>query len=384
MRPFERVRVIDLTHVLAGPYCAYQLGLLGAEVVKVERPGAPDVARRRGAAPALNAVGMGLNYQVQGANKRAVALDLAMDDGRDAFLRLVDRADVLIVNLHPGAMGRLGLGLDTLRARNPKLIHCTISGYGDVGPHNGRGAYDNVIQAASGMMAQTGGSGAPVKTGASVIDYATGMSAAFAIAAALLQRVQTGVGQAIDCAMLDCALSTMAPEIAAERWSGTRMAMTREAGLGTYATADGLLMLGAFNPVQNRRLWGYLGHPDFATIADWEGLWTSADAMRDALARVFMTKSATQWEIELNEIGVPAQRVATLCEAVDSERRMARGFLSVSAGVTVPLAPFRFATGGPRIDTPAPACGEHTREMLVELGFPVNRIESMIAAGAAA
>ncbi len=381
MRPFNGITVIDLTHVLAGPYCAYQLALLGADVVKVESPDTPDVARGRGRARPLNAAGLGLNYQVQGSNKRAIALDLAARDGREAFLRLVDHADVLVVNLRPGAMERLDLATTALRVRNPRLIVCTISGYGDATPLSSRSAYDNIIQAASGMMSQTGGIGSPVKTAASVVDYATGMSAAFAIAAAVLQRTQTGVGQSIDCAMLDVALSMMAPEIAGTRWHSDEGATPPEAGLATYPTADGLLMLGAFNPRQNQRLWKHLGHEGFAALNDWEQLWTAADAMRVELAIRFREKSARAWELELNDIGVPAQRVATLGEAIDNVDVGERGFLTNVGNVTVPLAPFRFAKDGPRIDSPPPSVGADTRNVLEELGFAPGEIDAMFVAG---
>ena len=221
MTAFEAVRVLDLTHVLAGPFCTYQLALLGADVIKIEAPYSPDCARRRGPVAALNAAGQGINYQVQGANKRALAIDLATPEGNKVFRRLAETADVVVENYRRGALDALGLDAATLVAANPTLIHCSISGFGAVGAWGDLNAYDNVIQAASGMMVQTGGAGPPVKTGASVIDYTTGMAAAFAIAAALHERTRTGRGQIIDVAMLDTALTLMAPEVSAASYTGS-------------------------------------------------------------------------------------------------------------------------------------------------------------------
>ena len=203
-RPFEGIRIIDATHVLAGPFAAYQLALLGADVVKVEHPEEPDQSRGTGPDLALNRGGMGVYALTQNANKRAVTLDLRKEGGKEVMRRLLAGADVLVENYRPGAFEALGFGPEAVAALNPRLIYCSISAFGHTGPRSGQTAYDHVIQATSGVMAATGTPEAnPIKFGAPVIDYATGTMGAFALATALFQRERTGRGQRIDLAMLD-------------------------------------------------------------------------------------------------------------------------------------------------------------------------------------
>jgi crotonobetainyl-CoA:carnitine CoA-transferase CaiB-like acyl-CoA transferase len=388
-RPFHGIRVLDLTHVLAGPFCAYQLALLGADVVKIEPPQMPDTARGRGPDDALNAAGLGINYLVQGSNKRSLALDLASEEGRAVLLDLVDGADVLVENYRAGALEALGLGAEALCARNPRLIHCSITGFARGHEREAVNAYDNVIQAASGVMARTTGrAGEPVKSGASFIDYATGYAAAFAISAALFQRQASGEGQVIDCAMFDTALTLMAPEAAAALYEGPVQSRPKEAGLGTYETADGLLMLGAFNTRQNKRLWEALGRPDFAALDGWPALWGAAQAMREALVPIMLTRTAAEWEDYFHAIGIPAERVRTLDEAARLPHLRERGFfhqldaaLPGAAPVAIPLAPFSFATAGPAIDRPPPRLGEHSAEILAETGRAPAEVEALKARG---
>uniref|UniRef100_A0A9E8CN02 CoA transferase n=1 Tax=Bosea sp. NBC_00436 TaxID=2969620 RepID=A0A9E8CN02_9HYPH len=375
-RPFHGIRVLDLTHVLAGPFCAYQLAMLGADVIKIEPPHMPDTARGRGPNDVLNAAGLGINYLVQGSNKRSLALDLATEDGRAILLDLAEGADVLVENYRAGALAALGLGPEVLQARNPRLVYCSITGFARGHEREAVNAYDNVIQAASGVMARTiGRAGEPVKSGASFIDYATGYAAAFAISAALFQRQASGVGQVIDCSMFETALTLMSPEAAAALYEGPVQPRPKEAGLGTYETAEGLLMLGAFNARQNRRLWKALGRADFASLEGWPQLWDAAQAMREALIPIMRTRTAVEWEDYLHGIGVPAERVRTLDEAVQMPHLGERGFFHALepgepgvAPVSVPLAPFSFAAAGPAIDRPPPRLGEHSAEILGEIG----------------
>jgi crotonobetainyl-CoA:carnitine CoA-transferase CaiB-like acyl-CoA transferase len=384
-RPFAGVRVLDLTHVLAGPFCAYQLAVLGADVIKIEPPGEPDCARGRGPDAALNRAGRGLNFQVQGGNKRALALDLKAERGRAILLRLAASADVFLENYRVGALAALGLGDEALAGANPGLIRCSLTGFGQEGPRAGVNAYDNVIQAASGVMARTGtAASGPLKTGAAFVDYATGWSAAFAIAAALFQRQRDGKGQRIDCAMLDAALTMLGPEIAAELAGGAPK--RDEAGLGCYATAGGLLMLGAFTPRQNARLWAALGRADFAALDSWEALWSHAGAMRAALAERLRERTADGWMELFREIGVPAERVRGLDEAARDPQLAHRALLGRAAPgePTVPVAAFRFAHDGPLLDRPAPAVGEHSDEILGELGLAAAEIAALRADGVVA
>lgn len=378
-RPFEGLRVLDATHVLAGPFCTYQLAVLGADVVKIEAPGHPDCARWRGPDAARNAAARGLTHEVQGGNKRALALDLADARGRAILLRLVARADVFVENYRAGALAALGLTDDALRSANPALIVCSITGYGQEGPRAGTRAYDNLLQAASGVMARTGS-----RTAAAFVDYASGWSAAFAIAAALFARSRDGRGQRIDCAMYDCALTMMSPELAATL-AGTPVARD-EAGLGCYETADGALMLGAFTPAQNRRLWEALGHPDFAALASWEELWAHASAMRSVLRERLRERGADDWVARFRTLGVPAERVRSLDEAARDPQLAHRALLDRAdeSSPVVPVAAFRFAHDGPRLDTRAPAVGEHSDAILREAGVTAAEIAALRAAGVVA
>src|SRR6187402_2669404 len=214
MRPFEGIRVIDVTHVLAGPFAAYQLAILGADVIKVEHPDDPDQSRGAGTDKELNRRNMGTAFLTQASNKRSITLDLKQARDRDILKKLVATADVFVENYRPGAFDALGLGYDSLAAINPRLIYASFSAFGQSGPRGVQTAYDHVIQATSGIMAMTGTPEVnPVKFGSPAVDYATGMTGAFALSAALFQRERTGKGQRIDMAMLDVAMTLMSSHL---------------------------------------------------------------------------------------------------------------------------------------------------------------------------
>ena len=214
MRPFEGIRVIDVTHVLAGPFAAYQLAVLGADVIKVDDPNDPDQSRSSGTDKELNHRQMGTGFLTQASNKRSITLDLKTEHGREMLKRLVATADVFVENYRPGAFEALGLGYEDLSKINPRLIYASFSAFGQQGPRGTQTAYDHVIQATSGIMAMTGTKDVhPIKFGSPAIDYATGMTGAFALSAALFQREKTGKGQRIDMAMLDVAMILMSSHL---------------------------------------------------------------------------------------------------------------------------------------------------------------------------
>lgn len=335
--PLKGIRVLDLTQVFAGPYCTYQLALLGAQVIKVEPPGG-ELTRYGGALPELSKQGLGLSFCTQNAQKHCVELDLKDPQQLAEVLSLATEADVFVQNFRPGVARRLGLGEDVLAEINPRLVYCSISAYGEVGPIGHRPAYDHVVQAMSGIMCTTGTDAmGPVKVGAPYIDYATGLNAAFAVMAGLRQRDLSGEFQLIDVAMLDTAMTMMANNLVTVATTGDDLpklgneAASRAPSSGCFATQDGsLLMLAANNERQFRDLCAVLGHPEWANDSRWANP-MSRSANQEALRRLFeqefLLQPAAQWEAQLDKVGVPASRVRQLSETLAEGQLQARGML---------------------------------------------------------
>jgi crotonobetainyl-CoA:carnitine CoA-transferase CaiB-like acyl-CoA transferase len=379
MRPFEGIRVIDVTHVLAGPFAAYQLAVLGADVIKVEHPDDPDQSRGAGTDKELNRCNMGTAFLTQASNKRSITLDLKLEQDRETLKKLVATADVFVENYRPGAFEALGLGYAALSAINPRLIYASFSAFGQSGPRGPQTAYDHVIQATSGIMAMTGTKEVnPIKFGSPAVDYATGMTGAFALSAALFQRERTGKGQRIDMAMLDVAMILMSSHLTGYLRNGVHPKPNGNrhphATNGAFATKDGLVMLGASNLRQQRRLWTLLGRPDMIKRSNDE---RDADHAREiaVLEEIMRTRSADEWEAFLQAHHVPAARVRTMGEALADPHLASRGIVhrhAAAAGIegsfAVPLAAFTFAHSGPQIDSSPPTLGQHNDEILKELG----------------
>ena len=378
-RPFEGIRVLDATHVLAGPFATYQLAVLGADVIKVEHPREPDQSRGTGTDEALNRINMGTSFLTQASNKRSITLDLKAESDREILKRLVATADAFVENYRPGAFEALGLGYDVLSAINPRLIYASFSAFGQQGPRSRQTAYDHVIQATSGIMAMTGTEEVnPVKLGSPAIDYATGVTGAFALASALFQRERTGCGQRIDMAMLDVAMILMSSHLTGYLRNGVHPKphgnKHPHATNSAYATKSGLLMLGASNLRQQRRLWTVLHRPDMIKRSNEE---REQDHDREAavLTEILETRTAEEWEEFLQARHIPAGRVRSMGEALKDPQLSDRRVIhrhdrvdGIEGGIGVPAAAFTFAHGGPQIDTPPPRLGQHNEELLSELG----------------
>ena len=336
-RPLSGIRVLDLTNVLAGPYCGYQLMLLGAEVVKVEVPGQGDLARHLGPDAELNRSGIGASFLAQNAGKKSVEIDLKDASGRAAFEEMVRGADVLLENFRAGVLGRLGFGWPRLRELNPRLVYCAISGFGQTGPMSQAPAYDQIIQGLSGMMSITGTQEtAPQRVGFPVCDTVGGLTAALHICAALAGRARTGRGTFLDVSMLESAVSAMGWAVSNYLVSGvppepmgTQNATA--APSGTFEAADGPLNIAANRQQQFETLCDLLGRPELLTdprFADREQRKAHRDELTGELNAALRRRTAGEWEEILGPAGVPAARVATVPQAVGLDQLDHRGFFT--------------------------------------------------------
>jgi crotonobetainyl-CoA:carnitine CoA-transferase CaiB-like acyl-CoA transferase len=379
----EGIRVLDLTNVLAGPYCAYQLALLGADVIKVESPGGGDLARQLGASPDLNRAHMGASFLAQNAGKRSVVLNLKKDDDRERFLDLVASADALVENFRPGVMDRLGLGYASLKAVQPKLVYCAISGFGQTGPMRGNPAYDQIIQGLSGIMSITGTpETAPLRVGYPVADTLGGLVGAFAIAAALVRQKASGEGAFLDVSMLECTLSALGWPVSNYLTAGLDPRpmgndnMTA-APSGSFRTGEGLVNIAANKQEQFVTLVSLIGRPELADdprFAEREARKINRAALTALIEAALASRPAAEWERMLNEAGVPAGRVLTipqvLAEPQVTERDVTTRFDDVP-GTSGPLTVLRggFMVDGeaPLPKAPPPSLGEHMAEVFADL-----------------
>ncbi len=371
--PLAGIRILDLTHVLAGPYATGQLALMGADVIRVERPGSDDFVRRHGGTQEMKAAGLGASFLSQNSGKRSVVLDLKDPDQRARLLDLAETADVMVENFRPGVVERLGVGFDDIRARRGDIIYASLNGYGAEGPLSDRPAYDHILQGISGLMAMTGDPGSgPMRVGLPIVDYVAGQALVAALLAALLQRARKpGDAQRISVSMLDAMTSFMGAYAIHHETTGQLRGLEGNRAFadtpfsGRFDTADGALVVTANTPAQARRLCAALGRPDLADGQD-------EAVISDALNAIFLTRDAQGWEDILSDASVPAARVRTLAEALDHPHMAnSAAWLPLPVpqlGMTVraPALPFRAAWAPTRLD-PVPTSGQHTEEVLARL-----------------
>jgi formyl-CoA transferase len=389
------VRVLDLTNVLAGPFATLHLALLGAEVIKIENPAEGDLARKLGIAPELNRRLMGTSFLAQNANKKSVTLNTKAAEGRDVFLRLVDTADVVVENFRPGVMDRLGIGYRVLAERNPRLVYCAISGFGQTGPDALKPAYDQIIQGLSGVMAINGDERLnPLRCGFPICDTVGGLNAAFAIMAALYHRERTGEGQLVDIAMLD-SIMPLAGWVAANLLIGGQQPVPMgndnftAAPSGTFRTLDGHVNIAANKQEQWESLCDVMGLPELLTDPRFQRR-DVRKANRKALTPLLEAKLAerptAEWVDRLNARDIPSGAIlgleAALTQPQVAHRQSLRDVAIEGLG-TYPLFGLtaRFARTPGAITAPPPRLGADTDAVLEELGVSAEERATLKAKG---
>ena len=380
------LKVLDCTHVIAGAYCSLVLADLGADVIKIEPPTGESTRGLRG--------GGFRAYDFVNRNKRAIALDLTTEAGAAALRRLAETADVFVENYRPGALDRMGLGYDGLAKINPRLVYCSVSGFGLDGPYRERGGFDLIAQAMSGMMSFVGerGSDQPCSTAVPVSDLNAGLFGAIGILAALQSRAVSGKGQHVESSLLESAMAYTIWETGMfltagdlPKRSGTRHRLA--APYEALKTADGHMVVG----VNNQRLWKrFCEALDDPTLAEEAGFdspgarMKNRDALQARLEAILARDTSANWVLKLEAKGVPAGPLNDLAQAWDDPQIKARGLLTEVDGRRFVRTPIKLHETPVALTRGPAEVGEHTREVLAEAGFPSDDIEALIAEGAAA
>jgi crotonobetainyl-CoA:carnitine CoA-transferase CaiB-like acyl-CoA transferase len=391
MTALDGVRVLDLTTQLSGPYCAMILGDLGADVVKIERPGVGDDARAT--SPQIN--GESANFMTYNRNKRSVTLDLKHPEGRAIALRLAEHADVVLENFKPGTAARLGIGYDDVRAVNRRAIYGSISGFGQTGPYRERGGFDRIAQGMSGVMSINGEEGGPpLPLPIPISDIGTGMFAAIGVLAALAARARTGEGQHVDTSLLETPIAWSIYEAASYFATGQvpeRLGPGHRAGAPyqAFRTKDRWLNLGGGSPRFWPRICELLGVPELADDPRFKAL---ADRVKNRkelevlLEARIMTDTTAAWLERFEAAGIPAGPILTYDEVFADPQVLHREMVvpveHPTAGRTRVLGiPVKLSATPGRIRRPAPTLGQHTDEVLGELGLSASEIARLRAKG---
>ena len=397
--PLSGVKVLDLTTVLAGPFAAYQLGLLGADIIKVEEPGHGDVARELGSDAELRDAQMGTSFLAQNAGKRSVTVNLKTKGGREVLGRLISAADVLIENMRPGVLARLGFPWPRIHEINSRLVYCALSGFGQSGPLAGRPAYDQIIQGLAGMADVTGyPDGGPVRVGFPICDTLGGLAAALAVCAALNRRNHDGEGSFLDVSMLETAMTAMGWVVSDYLIGGRPPGRAgnenvTSAPSGTFRTADGQLNIAANTQAQFEAICRVCDRPDLLADARFRGREDRKqhrDELRAELEQTLLARPAAHWEAAFATAGIPAGRVLTVTEALEQEQVRQRDIRHV---IGVPGIPpdrsVEILGSGIHVNerslaprSSPPTLGQHTSDVLEELGYTVAEIADLRCTGA--
>lgn len=395
-RPLDGIRVADFSHVMAGPYASHLLRQLGAEVIKIEAPGRGDALRTYGKDRRYD--GMSPAFIGVNAGKKSVVLDLKQPLAQEAARRLISRSDVVLENFRPGVMARFGLDYESARALQPRIVYCSVSGYGQSGPRRDWPAIDNIVQATSGMMMLGGHEGdAPQRIGFPVVDTLTGQTAAFAIVAALFKRERTGVGEFIDVAMFDASLAFMTSAVVPFLVTGRPLERTGNTGYSGQPTA------GVFTSADGRKVsLGVVQQPQFEALAKQLGCerWLTdprfktpdlrmqhARELHDEVQAAISREPADSLERRLSAAGVPCGLVRNVAEAISlpglEDRRLISRLhipgLPEREDVAIVNAGFLFGDEPPEVDEPPPQLGQHTTEVLEWLGFSAEERRTLSA-----
>ena len=386
IKPLSDKKVIDLTHVLAGPYCTYQLGLLGAEVIKVESPRG-DMTRPWGGEEEQINLGLGTGFVAQNAGKRSIVIDIKDPRGSAIVQDLVKTADIFVENYRPGKMLECGLDFDKLSSINSELIYTSISAFGQNGPHGHRPGFDDVIQATSGFMSINVRGDGPIRTGGPVLDYATGMHATSAVLAALMLLEKTGKGQHIDISMQDVTMLLMNRNTSIAATTGVPLppGQDREGPLlGRYLTKDGYVMLAGYRARHKRTILEALGLAEYSSMSSAQ-LNSLSEQIELDVERVLKSKTTAEWDEVFSKFGVVAGGVKDLIEVLATGQPEARDLLTT---VNSSFGNHQVSTIGYKINdstlepgTHVPLLGEQTEEVLLELGYSNEKISDLLDKG---
>ena len=397
-RAFEGIKVVDFSQVLAGPFATQQLAFQGADIIKVEPPGPGESGRHIRAVDESQRQNMSAVFLSVNAGKRSFSLDLKHPKAREILFPLIEAADVVVQNFKVGVIDRLGFGYGAVRARNPAIVYCAISGYGQSGPKAHGPAYDPAIQAASGMMQLVGtAESGPLRTGFPLVDMVTGLTAAVAITAALYRARETGQGQFLDVAMLDSAMSIIAAPFMIRSQTGRELerqgnkSQLKTPTADVFETADGELQVTALTEAQIAAFCDGIGIADLLAdprYATPEARVSHRVQMREAIVEALDRRTAAEWEAALLARSVPVARVLSMPEALRQPQLEARNFLLEMPpleGSSEPLVVFNAAYTSPE-DPPGttlapPEVGADTDDVLRELGFSAAEIQGLRAEG---